>query len=142
MSDLLAGVLCGQLERFEEIHTKRLQVWDRYAGELASWGADHGVRLPVIPPEAEHTAHVFHLRFGDVETRQRFIGHLRDRGVAAVFHYQPLNTSPMGSGFGGRAGQCPVAEDAGDTLVRLPLHVGLSVDDQATVIEAVTSFVP
>jgi dTDP-4-amino-4,6-dideoxygalactose transaminase len=142
MSDLLAGVLCGQLERFDEIHAKRMHLWDTYAAALADWGAAHGVRLPVIPVPAEHTAHVFHLRFADADVRDRFIAHLRDRGVAAVFHYQPLNTSEMGLSFGGRAGQCPIAEDAGETLVRLPLHVGLGADDQATVIEAVLAFVP
>jgi len=142
MSDLLAGVLCGQLERFDEIHAKRMHVWDRYASAFADWGATHGVRLPVIPAQAEHTAHVFHLRFAGADVRDRFISHLRDHGVAAVFHYQPLNTSTMGLSFGGRPGQCPIAEEAGETLVRLPLHVGLSAEDQATVIAAVISFVP
>jgi dTDP-4-amino-4,6-dideoxygalactose transaminase len=48
----------------------------------------------------------------------------------------------VGQRFGGRSGQCPVAEHAGDCLVRLPLYNTLSVEDQDRVIEAVVQFSP
>jgi dTDP-4-amino-4,6-dideoxygalactose transaminase len=46
------------------------------------------------------------------------------------------------SRFGGFLGQCPVAEHAGDCLVRLPLHNTLTESNQARVIEATTNFTP
>ena len=142
MSDLLAAVLVGQLKRFDEIQVKRHAVWGRYANELRSWAATHDVRLPEIPKEAQHTAHLFHMRFADLETRTRFIEHMADGGVSAVFHYQPLHLSEVGQRYGGRPGQHPVTEDAGDTLVRLPLFESLSADQVDRVLERVTSFVP
>ncbi len=142
MSDLLAAILVGQLERFEEIQTKRLAAWNRYAAELRPWATEHGVRLPEIPDEAHHTAHLFHMRFADLKTRTCFIRHLTAVGISAVFHYQPLHLSEVGGRYGGRPGQHPVTENAGDTLVRLPLFESLTAEQVDRVIGRVTSFVP
>jgi len=46
----------------------------------------------------------------------------------------------MGRRFGGRPGQCPVAEDASDRLLRLPFYTGLSEAEQDEVIEAIEAF--
>jgi dTDP-4-amino-4,6-dideoxygalactose transaminase len=142
LSDLLAAILDGQLERFGEIQIKRHSVWSRYAADLSPWATEHGVRLPEIPSEAEHTAHLFHMRFSDLETRSKFIAHMAAAGVSAVFHYQPLHLSDVGRRYGGFEGQHPVTEDAGDTLVRLPLFEGLTSEDVDRVVEAATSFLP
>ena len=139
ISDLLAGILVGQLERFDAIQTRRHVLWDRYASALADWAAEHGVRLPSIPADAAHTAHLFHLRFPDLDRRTRFIEHLAVKGVQAAFHYQSLHLSDVGRQLGRLVGQCPVTEEASDTLVRLPLYAGLSDEDQLRVIVAVRS---
>jgi len=77
-----------------------------------------------------------------LDQRSCFIEHMRRRDISCVFHYQPLNVSPVGQQFGGRKGQCSVAEHAGDCLVRLPMYNTLSESDQHRVLEAVTQFVP
>jgi len=142
LSDLLAGVLVGQLERFEDLQARRHAIWDRYHAATAGWAAEHGVRRPLDPATAPHTAHLYHLRFASLEVRTRFIAHLREREVLAVFHYQPLHLSTVGERLGGRPGQHPVTEDAGDTLVRLPLFAGLTDVEVDRVLDAVTSFRP
>jgi dTDP-4-amino-4,6-dideoxygalactose transaminase len=48
----------------------------------------------------------------------------------------------MGRSLGGRPGQCPVSERAGDCLVRLPFYNELTPVDQDAVIEAICKFVP
>jgi len=68
------------------------------------------------------------------------IARLRERGILAVFHYQPLHVSKMGRAFGGRPGQCPVSEEVADRLVRLPFFTAMTEAEQAEVIEVVTSF--
>lgn len=142
MSDLLAAVLVGQLERFEVIQARRRDIWSAYAEGLTPWAAERGVRLPVIPAEAEHTAHLFHLRFSDLGKRTRFIAHMAEVGISTVFHYQPLHLSDVGRRYGGRAGQHPVTEDAGDTLVRLPLFESLTDAQIERVITRAVAFRP
>jgi dTDP-4-amino-4,6-dideoxygalactose transaminase len=142
MSDLLAEILVGQLSRLEAIQARRHTIWSNYARALDPWALDRGVRLPIIPRESEHTAHMFHLRLPSLDDRTRFIQHLADARISAVFHYQPLHLSDVGRRLGGRPGQFPVTEDAGDTLVRLPMFVGLTDEDQARVIDRVLGFRP
>jgi dTDP-4-amino-4,6-dideoxygalactose transaminase len=142
MSDLLAAILYGQLQRADTINGQRVAIWDRYHSELAEWADRHGLTRPHVPSGCEHVGHVYHLRFRQAEQRTRFIDHMKQHGVSCVFHYQPLHVSPVGRRFGGFPGQCPVSEHAGDCLVRLPLFNSLSAADQSRVIEAAKSFIP
>ena len=140
LSDLLAGVLLGQLERHDEIQRMRHQIWARYDTELRGWTIQNGIRTPAVPDGCEHSSHMYYLRLNDLESRSRFINHMRDHGVMTVFHYQPLHLSDVGVRLGGRVGQCPVTEEAGDTLVRLPLFASMSASEVDQVLDAVVTF--
>jgi len=142
LSDILAAILLGQLERREEIYQLRMAIYKRYDLELGAWATANNVHTPVVPKECEHTAHMFHLRFEKGTHRDRFIAHLAEHKVNAVFHYQPLHLSSVGKQLGGVKGQFPITEHAGDCLVRLPLFSMMTNDQQAQVINAVVSFSP
>jgi dTDP-4-amino-4,6-dideoxygalactose transaminase len=137
-SDLLAAFLLAQLESRAQIQERRRVIWTRYEQELGDWAAQHGVRLPVVPPHCEQPFHMFYLLLPSLVARQAMIERLRSRGILSVFHYVPLHLSPMGRRFGGRPGACPVSEDLAERLLRLPFYTGLTEGDQADVIGAVT----
>jgi len=139
-SDMLAAYLVGQIEQAEVIQSKRRRVWERYDQELAEWADGNGVQRPVVPQGCEQPFHMFYLVFHSLAERTSMIAHLRERNIFAVFHYLPLNTSEMGMRFGGRAGQCPVAESVSDRLLRLPFYNNLTSDDQSRVIDAIHSW--
>ena len=140
ISDLLAAILCGQLERADDIYVKRMRIWNRYNIELTNWAENNNVMTPVVPDGCDHTGHVFFLRLATADSRDQFIRHLRDHGILAVFHYQPLHLSTVGRSLGGREGQFPVTEKAGDCLVRLPLFNSLTDAEQSFIINTVTEF--
>jgi dTDP-4-amino-4,6-dideoxygalactose transaminase len=137
-SDLLAAYLTTQLEEFDEIQKRRMLVWQRYRSDLRSWAADAGFGFQHCPDDREHPAHLFALLAPDLPTRQRFIAHLGEADVKAVFHYVPLHSSDMGRSFGER--HLPVTDDISDRLVRLPLFPTLDDRDLERVVEAVRSF--
>ena len=142
ISDLLAAILFGQLSRADEIYEQRMKIWNRYHNELQSWAAKHDVTLPTVPEGCEHTGHVYHLRFQHGVQRDKFIENLKQLGIYAVFHYQPLHLSTVGRTLGGRDGQFPVTESAGDCLVRLPLFNSLTSDEQTYIIDSIKVFNP
>ena len=142
ISDLLAAILFGQLSRADEIYEQRMKIWNRYHNELQSWAAKHDVTLPSVPNGCEHTGHVYHLRFQHGVQRDKFIENLKQLGIYAVFHYQPLHLSTVGRTLGGRDGQFPVTESAGDCLVRLPLFNSLTSDEQTYIIDSIKVFNP
>jgi dTDP-4-amino-4,6-dideoxygalactose transaminase len=136
-SELLAAFLFAQIEGREAIQAKRARVWRRYHDGLSGWAKERGVQLAVVPPHCEQPHHMFHMVLPDAGARTRLLAGLRARGVHAVFHYLPLNLSPMGRTFGGREGQCPVTESVADRLVRLPFWNDLPPADQDHVIASV-----
>ncbi len=141
-SDLLAAYLLGQLESRDEVQVRRHAIWQRYMEELREWASTADVRVPIVPEDREHPAHLFYLLMPSLEARTALIQYMKARHILLVFHYQPLHLSEMGRRFGGRVGQCPVTEDVADRLVRLPLFYQLTDPDQTRVINGVRMFRP
>jgi dTDP-4-amino-4,6-dideoxygalactose transaminase len=140
MSDILAGFLYAQLERYDGILARRRRIWETYNSCLADWAGEHGVWLPTVPAACEQSYHMFYLVLPSLETRQALIEHLKQRGILSVFHYLPLHLSAMGQRFGGREGQCPVTEYVSDRLLRLPFYNDLGEEEQSDVIAALHEF--
>jgi dTDP-4-amino-4,6-dideoxygalactose transaminase len=128
-SDILAAFLFAQLEKRELIQAKRKKIWENYYEHLDAWANKNDICLPTIPENCEHPYHMFYLLMPTHEKRTIFIQHLKKNGIMAVFHYLPLHLSQMGKKFGGKVGDCPVAENISDRLVRLPFYNDLNIED-------------
>jgi dTDP-4-amino-4,6-dideoxygalactose transaminase len=135
-SDLLAAVLCAQLEVHTDVQETRRRIWQRYDAALRPWAVSRGIQVPVVPLHCGQAFHMYYLLLPSLERRQALIGRLRERGIGSVFHYLPLHLSDMGRRFGGTQGQCPVTEDVSDRLLRLPFFNTLTEPDQDEVISA------
>lgn len=140
MSDVLAAFLYGQLEKWEQIQAKRRMIWRRYDESLAGWAEERVIRRPTVPAHCEQAYHMYYLMMPSLEARSRFIAQLGEAQIKAVFHYLPLHLSEYARRWGGRAGDCPVAESASERIVRLPFYTDLSESDQDRILEAIRSF--
>jgi dTDP-4-amino-4,6-dideoxygalactose transaminase len=141
-SDILAAVLCAQLEGFDDIQTRRMHVWDRYSAELADWASSADVDRMWIPPECSHPAHLYFMIMPAPADQQGLIRHLRELDIVATFHYQPLDQAPAGQAFGRTPSPCDVAYDRASRLVRLPIHANMTDVEIDRVIEGVTTYTP
>jgi dTDP-4-amino-4,6-dideoxygalactose transaminase len=141
-SDILAAVLYAQFETRDEIYNRRKRVWTYYRDNLIDWAKPNGISMPFVPNWCEQPYHMFYLLMPDLETRQRFIAHMKAQGILCVYHYLPLHLSTMGVKFGGKEGQCPVTERVSDQLVRLPMYNTLTEAEQEQVVSAVLTFKP
>ena len=139
-SDMLAAYLVGQIEKAEVIQSKRRRVWEHYDVELADWASREGIQTPAVPDGCQQPFHMYYIVFPSMDERTSMIAHLAERKIFAVFHYLPLNASEMGMRFGGRAGQCPVAESVSGRLLRLPFYNNLTDSEQSRVIDAIHSW--
>jgi dTDP-4-amino-4,6-dideoxygalactose transaminase len=139
-SDILAAYLYGQLEQREKVQSHRKAIWERYNAGLKDWAYQHEVQMPFVPDYVEQAYHMFYLLLPTLDLRQGLIAHLRQRGIASVFHYLPLHLSDMGLKFGGKPDDCPVTTRVSDQLLRLPFHNALTEADQQKVIEAILEF--
>lgn len=139
-SEIVAAFLYAQLEHLDAIQNRRKALWQAYQEALAPLAVQGGFTLPQIPVGSDNNAHMFYLVFQDIETRQRFIDHMKNAGVLTVFHYLSLHLSPYYQArHDGRV--LPWSDYYSDGLVRLPLYHALSGAEQAQVIDAVRQFV-
>jgi dTDP-4-amino-4,6-dideoxygalactose transaminase len=139
-ADLLAAFLLAQLEAREEVTARRQAVWEFYDRNLQDWAHKHGARLPTVPGHVQQPYHLYYVILPSSGHRHRLIKYLAEREIDSAFHYIPLHLSKMGLSLGGRQGDCPIAEDLSERLLRLPFHTGLTEAEQMRVIAALNDF--
>ena len=139
-SDINAAYLMAQLEMADEINENRLQSWTRYNEGLQDLAQEGVIELPYIPEECTHNAHMFYIKTKDMEERKALISYLKERDIAAVFHYVPLHSEPAGLRFGRFHGEDRYTTKESERLLRLPMYYNLSESDQQKVIDAVHGF--
>jgi dTDP-4-amino-4,6-dideoxygalactose transaminase len=75
------------------------------------------------------------------DERTQLIRWLAEAGIQATFHYQPLERSPFISrSVDITQPECAESRRFSETLLRMPIHLGMSSDDVDYVIEKVQSF--
>ena len=141
-SDLLAALLAAQLDRFHEIMDKRMSVWNTYYNGLQSLSRQGLLGLPTLLPEIEHNAHMFNILLSDADARSELVDRLKQQGIMAYICYIPLHSSPYGRSFGYKPEDCPVTEDYGSRLLRLPLYADMTVADAQYVVDVINAEVP
>jgi dTDP-4-amino-4,6-dideoxygalactose transaminase len=136
-SELLAAMLCAQLEDRDNIQARRHHIWSRYSAELPEWAAANQVALPEVPGDREHSAHMYFVVLPSVAARNNLVAHLKAKSILAVSHYIPLNLSTMAKQSGAGAVACPVAESLSERLLRLPFFTQMTDAEQSDVIETI-----
>lgn len=139
-SEMVAAYLYPQLQNITKINGRRMELWKRYNEHFKSYEEKGLIKRPYVPAECEHNAHMYYLRFNDIETRTRFISYLKENDVLSVFHYIPLHSSPAGMKYGRVSGELKVTDKVSDTLVRLPLFYGLQDEQFNKVLEVSSRF--
>jgi dTDP-4-amino-4,6-dideoxygalactose transaminase len=139
-SDILMAFLYAQLENMEPITARRRHIHGRYQAALRPLEERGLLTLPSIPDHCETNHHMFYVLARDGATRDALMGHLKEHGILAVFHYVPLHTSPMGLRMGYEPGTLPVTESVSERLLRLPFFYGLEDPEVDAVVQEIYDF--
>ena len=139
-SDMNAAYLYAQLEIAEEINEKRLACWNRYFENLKPLEEAGKIKLPTIPADCVHNAHMFYFKAKDLEERTEFIDFMKQKDILTVFHYIPLHSAPAGLKFGRFSGVDEYTTKESERLIRLPMYYDLSLEEVDYISEAVKEF--
>src|SRR5690606_17113233 len=146
MTDVQAAVGMQQLRKLDGFHARRREVVELYRAAL---GDDPGFELPSELPHASSAWHLFVLRLRPERLgmeRDRFIEELKARNIGTSVHYRPLHMMTFyARKYGYRPEQFPVALDAFQRMVSLPLNPRLTdqdVDDVVTAVREATAVRP
>jgi len=133
--ELIAAFLSAQLEEADRITNERLASWQRYHDLLAPLEAGGTLRRPIVPEECKHNAHMYYVLLAPEISRDRVLDAFRQSDIKSVFHYVPLHSSPAGLRYGRAHGELEVTNAQSERLVRLPLWVGMSNEQQDRVVD-------
>jgi dTDP-4-amino-4,6-dideoxygalactose transaminase len=142
MTDIQAAMGLAQLRKLERFQARRRQVVAAY--NLGFQGLE-ALEIPVERPEVDHAWHLYtvRLRPGVLSIgRDRFIQELTARNIGTSVHFIPVHLHPYyRQKYGYNPRDFPVAYDAYQRLVSLPLHPMLSDTDVSDVVAAVQDVV-
>ena len=138
LSDMQCALGLSQLGKLKAWVERRREIARRYDDafeELA--GVDPLERVP----GAEHAYHLYVVKL-DLERltcgRERFFRALQAEGIGVNVHYIPVHLHPYyRERYGTGPGMCPVAEEAYERIVTLPMTHAMSDEDTGDVIDAV-----
>ena len=139
-SELTAAFLYAQLEEADRINNKRLEIWGAYYRGLSALADEGHIRLPVIPPQCAHNAHMFYILLKDLDTRNLLIERMKQQGINPVFHYVPLHSSPQGISLSCGNPELPITDEYSNRLLRLPCFFELSQAQIERVVSQIERF--
>ena len=138
LSDILCALGLSQLTRLPQNLARRRDVAARYNQAFADLP---GVTTPVEYPHVESAWHLYQIRL-KLESftvgRRQIFDALRAENIGVNVHYIPVHLHPYyKERFGYRGGEYPVAEQAYETLLSLPMFHAMSDQDVDDVVRAV-----
>ncbi len=138
-SDIIAAFLFAQLEKLDEIQSKRKKIWNYYYDELIPLAEEGSFEVPHISDYATNNAHMFYIICKTAEERNRLIEHLKLKGINSVFHYLSLNKSPYyRNESDGR--EMINSDRYTEQLLRLPMYYELLEEEQLYVVNSIKEF--
>lgn len=133
--ELSAAFLWAQLEEADRITKERLVSWQRYHELMEPLERQGLLRRPIVPADCQHNAHMYYVLLPPEIDRQKVLSELKENDIFSVFHYIPLHSAPAGQRYGRVHGELGNTVRQSERLVRLPLWIGLSSEQQARIVE-------
>jgi dTDP-4-amino-4,6-dideoxygalactose transaminase len=134
LDELQAALLRVKLPRLDAWRRRRLEIATRYR---EAW-AQLPIGLPPPDPGSAWNQFVISVRGG---RRDALAAHLAAEAIeTAVFYPVPLHLQPALAHLGGRPGDLPNAEQLAREALAVPIHPGLSSQDQVRVCGATKDF--
>jgi dTDP-4-amino-4,6-dideoxygalactose transaminase len=128
--ELIAAFLWAQLEEADRITSARMASWQRYHDLMKPLESAGMLRRPIIPDHCQHNAHMYYVLLGPEVNRDKVLKFFKLNDIASVFHYVPLHSSPAGERYTRVHGEMDVTDRQSERLIRLPLWVGLTPEQQ------------
>jgi perosamine synthetase len=142
LTDIACALGISQLAKLEANLARRREIAARYTGEF---GEFLEITAPVVRDGVDPAWHLYPIRLKLEELgagREEIFRALRAENIGVNVHYIPVHKHPYYEDrFGYRGGEFPVAEDAYERLISLPMFHSMTEQDVEDVIRAVRKVV-
>ncbi len=138
LTDIGAALGHSQLHRLDANLARRSEIATRYTEAFLELP---GVTCPRVKADVQPAWHLYPLRLDLARAscgREEIFRALKVEGVGVNVHYLPIHLhSYYRSRFGNRRGEYPIAEQAYEALISLPMFPAMADDDVQDVLDAV-----
>jgi perosamine synthetase len=138
LTDIACALGLSQLKRLDKCLSRRREIAARYTAAFRDLA---GIRTPVARENVSPAWHLYPIRLNLerlTANRARVFRGLRAENIGVNVHYRPVHLQPYyRDRFAHREGEYPVAEDAYQRLISLPMFHGMTDQDVEDVIRAV-----
>jgi len=133
MTDMQASIGIEQLKKVEALNSKRIE----NAGFLTdSLSGLEGIQIPFVQKGVKHVFHQYTIKVE--KNRDRLLEYLNHHGIGAKVYYpEPIYRQPPYERMGFRKGCCPLAEEASEKVLSLPVHPLLTEKDLDKIVKIV-----
>jgi UDP-4-amino-4,6-dideoxy-N-acetyl-beta-L-altrosamine transaminase len=142
LTDIACALGLSQLEKLGENLSRRREIAAYYAAAFRNL---ERVTNPCVRADANPAWHLYPVRLNLEKLsadRGQIFRALRAENIGVNVHYIPVHLHPYyRDHFGHRGGDYPIAENAYDRLISLPMFHGMSDQDTQDVVSAVTKVV-
>ncbi len=127
LDEMSAALGVAQLGRIEELLAKRQRVAQMYNERLEEV---EGVTIPfVVPTTTRMSWFVYVIRLAIEIDRNKVMGELGERGIPSRPYFTPIHLQPFyRQMFGYREGDFPVTESVAQSVLALPFHGSVTVE--------------
>lgn len=143
MSDINAALGIAQLQRIDEILTKRRSVKEMYEHHLSGIFSRGLLISQEIDPGSFVSPFVYVVRMADEfsrDDRDRLLDFLREAGIQCSNYFTPIHLQPYFKDMGWRPGDMPVCEKVSERTVALPFFNNLQEKQIEYVVKKMIDF--
>jgi perosamine synthetase len=138
LTDIACALGLSQLKKLEANLSRRREIATGYAAAFRDLA---GVMPPAVRPDVNPAWHLYPIRLNLEKLtadRTQVFRALRAENIGVNVHYIPVHRHPYyRDHFGYRGGEYPIAEDAYERLISLPMFHGMRDEDVEDVVGAV-----
>lgn len=126
---------------FLDVKLKYIKLWTEERKKIANWYIERlsGIDELILPSIHENSTHVFHLFVIRSKYRDELKLFLELNGIGTLIHY-PVPPHLQNAYKEFNTFNLPIASELANTILSLPLWVGMTEDDVAKVTDAVKLF--
>lgn len=134
LDELQAAILLAKLPFLNDMNAERNLIAKRYLEEIKN----KKLELPKVSLNCTSVWHQFVIR---CDYRTELISYLEKNEINSIIHYPiPPHLSEAYSKMGFKKGDFPTAERYADTVLSLPMYIGMTDKEQKYVIEILNKF--
>ena len=135
LDTIQAAILNVKLKHLDEYENKRNEAASYYDKALAQ------VKQVKIPSRSKNSTHVFHQYTLQVEQRDELKKYLEGEGIPSMIYYPvPLHFQKAYQRTGFGEGSFPVTEKLSKTVISLPMHTEMKLEEQEFICSVIKNF--